>query len=47
MNIRKRSIAYIEAPSNLGLKKMPYADELGPGVRKMPTYFVISAYQNL
>ncbi|HMF71448.1 MAG TPA: arginase family protein, partial [Flavitalea sp.] len=39
MNIRKRSITYIEAPSNLGLKKMPYADVLGPGVRKMPTLF--------
>jgi arginase len=34
-----KPIICIAAPSNLGLKKMDYADAMGPGVRKMPSVF--------
>jgi arginase len=34
-----KPIICIAAPSNLGLKKMDYADAMGPGVRKMPAVF--------
>lgn len=34
-----KEVVYVSAPSNLGLKCMPYADADGPGVRKMPEVF--------
>lgn len=34
-----KEVVLIKAPSNLGLKKMMYADASGPGVRKMPQIF--------
>lgn len=38
-HIHNKEVVYVSAPSNLGLKRMPYADKDGPGVRKMPTIF--------
>jgi arginase len=37
--IYTKEIVYVSAPSNLGLKCMAYADQDGPGVRKMPEVF--------
>ncbi|WP_340236428.1 arginase family protein [Emticicia soli] len=39
MHIHNKEVVYVSAPSNLGLKPMPYADIDGPGVRKMPAIF--------
>jgi arginase len=39
LNTIAKPIICIGAPSNLGLKKMDYADAMGPGVRKMPSVF--------
>ncbi|MBX2896493.1 MAG: arginase family protein [Cyclobacteriaceae bacterium] len=37
--VANKELVVIKAPSNLGLKKMKYADANGPGVRKMPQIF--------
>lgn len=37
--IYSKKVVYVTAPSNLGLKKMVYADKEGPGTRKMPEVF--------
>jgi len=34
-----KTVVYVTAPSNLGLKRMVYADKDGPGARKMPEVF--------
>lgn len=37
--IHGKEVIYVTAPSNLGLKRMHYADMDGPGARKMPEVF--------
>ncbi|UTA67223.1 arginase family protein [Emticicia sp. 21SJ11W-3] len=37
--ILDKTLVFVTAPSNLGLKRMPYADKDGPGTRKMPGVF--------
>ena len=37
--IYSKKVVYVTAPSNLGLKRMDYADKDGPGARKMPEVF--------
>ena len=39
LKIDNNEVVLIKAPSNLGLKKMKYADANGPGVRRMPQVF--------
>ncbi|HEY1055643.1 MAG TPA: arginase family protein [Emticicia sp.] len=39
MHIHDKEVVYVSAPSNLGLKPMPYADKDGPGARKAPAVF--------
>lgn len=39
LRIHDKEVVYVSAPSNLGLKRMPYADADGPGTRKAPTIF--------
>jgi arginase len=38
-HIQNKEVVYVSAPSNLGLKRMPYADADGPGARKAPAVF--------
>jgi arginase len=37
--IHNKEVVYVSAPSNLGLKRMSYADLNGPGARKAPAVF--------
>ncbi|RFS18283.1 arginase family protein [Emticicia sp. C21] len=38
-HIHNKEVVYVSAPSNLGLKRMSYADKDGPGTRKAPAVF--------
>ncbi|MBA4848809.1 arginase family protein [Emticicia sp. BO119] len=38
-HIHNKEVVYVSAPSNLGLKCMPYADKDGPGARKATLVF--------